>query len=96
MNLRDRIITDLRAEAGELGEADGVVDRIAGAHAPATELDDGDADGARVDRLHDPRPIRRNRAHDRCSRQILLRPLDEIGGTAKRRDHRGELLRRAA
>ena len=47
-------------------------------------------------RLYDAGPVRKDVPSDRCSRQILLRLLDEIVGPAQPRYHPGELLRRTA
>ena len=56
-----RIGGDLSADAGKRGEADGGIDRVARARPPAAELDDRDADCARVDRRHIAGALRRRR-----------------------------------
>ena len=44
-----RVLADLGAEAGEFGEADGMIDGVGGTHAPSPQFDHRDTDGAGVD-----------------------------------------------
>ena len=66
MDQRERPFgADRRAEAGEPGEADGVIDRIGGPGPAAAERNHRHADRARVDRCDEARAGRRDRANDR-------------------------------
>ena len=53
-----RVAADLVADAGELGQPDGMVDRVLGARAPAAERDDREAERARIDRGDGALPVR--------------------------------------
>ena len=88
----DRTVADRSADSREPRDSNRMIDPIARPLASATEFDHRDADGTRVDRLNDAGLLRIDRPNNRRSRKVLLRPFDEVGRAAQRRDHSRELL----
>jgi hypothetical protein len=83
---------DVLAQSGDLGQSDGVVDRLVLAAAPAAQLEDRDADLADVHGLHGPSARGWTGARvGRCG-QVPVGLLEQVGGPAERGGHRGEAL----
>src|SRR5829696_9160192 len=87
---------DRLADGCKVGETDGMVDRILRTRATAAQRDDGHADIARGDLLHDAGALRMNGLDHGCGPQVLSMIVQDIGRAAERGDHALEDLRRLA
>ena len=90
------IRADVGTDLGELGQADGRVDRVLRSCATAAERDDREPDGPGVDRRHATRVLGGNRHLDVGPFEIPIWVFDEVGRAAESGDHLGELLHGSA
>ena len=90
------LAVDALADCRHLGQPDRMVDRVLGPGAAAALGDDGEAELARRDLLHDAGALGVDGGDDRRRLEVALRIVEEVARPAERRDHASEGLGGAA